>query len=149
MEECHVCFELKPLVRFSCGHEMCKTCANKYVKFSPRCHMCRSVITKIHPNLDITYSKQCKCINVCKKKGDKLGLTLITKDDAVCIEKRSNNARHKFKRGDILKSINFIPCYNSLCVAEILKETDIVILHIEPSDKRMGILERIKMIMKI
>lgn len=43
-KECPICYDNKKVISFSCGHEICQKCADKWLEKNTTCHMCRKFV---------------------------------------------------------------------------------------------------------
>lgn len=47
LEECQVCFEIKPPWKLGCGHQLCKTCCVKVIMMNQLCPFDRQIVTDV------------------------------------------------------------------------------------------------------
>ena len=129
MDECIICWEIRQLTTLlPCGHAFCKRCIEKTFNLTARCRCptCRVVCFKTDPPLVV---HQQPPLIIEKEIGVMLGITMISNDNKEIVV-NTGRKRCKLKKGDIIDSINGIPCYNTQIVADIVQHCTIpLIIH--------------------
>lgn len=119
MEECPICWHVKPLISLNtCGHGVCEKCLHLQLKKDARCALCRSVIVGCNPSLVCSKFER---VDILFNKT--LGISMKSCENGVEITRVlrfSVSYQKRLKQGDIIHSLNGLPCYNHERFLQIL-----------------------------
>lgn len=133
MEECCICFHIKPPVLLKpCNHTMCIGCLDNYLRFDIRCHMCRALISGSDPPLYRPSKKHYK-VFIPPARGHVLGVSVMSANDKLImtdIDKTGRGYNSGILEGDQIIAINTIPCYRIQHISSLIECEDEVYLYV-------------------
>lgn len=120
MGDCPICWQYKSLCTFTmCDHQVCHDCLQMQLRKDARCALCRKVIVSCTPPFaEAKYDKKITC-----HLSHKLGVYMKNGEEGVEITRLVNNSlafKHGLKKGDVILSLNKLPCFTHQRFSQIL-----------------------------
>ena len=121
VQECAVCWHTEPTIQYHpCAHHICRACTMQNLRYRQRCPLCRTIIEYCDPTLVEGGGSHTRALSITGQPNKMLGITFRCADDAVQVHRARGTAKRLgMRKGDVLHSINGMPCYNTECVLEL------------------------------